>query len=138
MQITYKTLNHSFLRGIILESNTDTAVTQTETNNQNSAVKSLALKLFSIILPNSSISGHPQPSQLTTNCSLTQLYGTSKIANNKSGVKSITALLFPIIQIYSLIHVRNLIPIYFLQRQTRVSTCFVFGNISYGLTVSTR
>ena len=64
----YRTLSHNLSLGILLESNTDTVVAQIETNNQNKAVKSLALKLFSTILPYSSVTGHPQPSQSTMKC----------------------------------------------------------------------
>ena len=68
-------------------------VVQIEMNNQNKAVKSLALNLFSTTFPNSSIAGQPQPNQSTMNCSFAQQYGTSKTTNSKSGARR-TAVFF--------------------------------------------
>ena len=65
MLAIYKTLNHIFSFDILFDKNTEITVTQTEINNQNNTVKSLALKLFSTMFPNSSFTGHPQPSHST-------------------------------------------------------------------------
>ena len=64
----YKTLNHIVSFNILFDNNTEITVVQMEMNNQNNAVKSFALKLFSTILPNSSNTGHPQPNHSTMNC----------------------------------------------------------------------
>ena len=64
----YTILNHIISFNILFDNNTEITVVQMEMNNQNNAVKSLALKLFFTILPNSSKTGHPQPSHSTMNC----------------------------------------------------------------------
>ena len=64
----YTTLNHTISFNILFDNNTEITVVQMEMSNQNNAVKSLALKLFSTILPNSSNTGHPQPNHSTMNC----------------------------------------------------------------------
>ena len=97
---------------MFLDKKTEIRVVKMEMNNQNKAVKSLALKLFSTILPNSSITGQPHPNQSTMNCWFAQLYGISKTANNKSGAARTTIFFINCIQ--SLFFVKLLFIILFI------------------------
>ena len=99
----YKTLNHIVSFDILFDNNTEITVVQMETNNQNNAVKSFALKLFSTILPNSSNTGHPQPNHSTMNCWFAQLYGIRKTANNKSGATRTAIFFINFIQTHSFV-----------------------------------
>jgi len=69
----YKTLNRIFSFGILFDKNEEITVTQIEIKSQNNAVKSLALKLFSTMLPASSVTGQPHPSYSTIKCWLSRL-----------------------------------------------------------------
>lgn len=67
--------------------------------------------LSSTIFPNSSINGQPHPNHFTMNCPFIQLYGTSKITNNRSGDTRTAVFFIDFIQSHPLLKFHNSIPI---------------------------